>query len=979
LKLLIIFFSLFLQLYGKDFHVSNAKEFYLALKSAENNQEDDSIILAGGRYLSTFRYPFYYESTEDFDLTIRGADGVDRSNIIVDGNGVRSTIKVSNKKYKIIVNISGITIQNGYTENQGGGVLIENNGELDLDNVVIAYNRSDYDGGGVHAGGTIIVNNSIIARNESSRGIGGGVFSGKNIVINSSAISYNYSKKHGGGIFSTQTALIKNSTFANNSSGYGGGFYGESGLKVEKVIFKNNRAKYDGGAIKSIKARIVDVNMSNNISENYGGAIFTETLDLENSILRKNEAKYGGAIFAKNSKVSSVYFLGNSSKYGGGAIKSTRVSIENSTFILNSTNRVGGAISSDIVIATSSDFKRNSSYKGGAILTKNGTFTDTIFSENRATNRGGAIKGFDIKIRYSTFCDNSAGRNGGAIDAVDITITQSNLTKNRAYKGGAICTPHTAKLNITNTLLFNNSATYGGAIFGNVRIFNSLLIKNYGKGMSLYGKGLIANSIIKNSTAPDLVSQEIYLNGHIELENNYLTLSNIYNDELYKRKTKGNEPIKNLKDTNFIEIFGDTEIAKVGISLDKQASCKDTFDTRTAYSKVFHIPEEDLISTKTEKIEILSRDRDKSERRTSTIADISDLMIEGDHKIFKEMRFVTVIRDGKNKIVKQMIDFDEGRGYEEIRGNSINYRFHTSGIKDVKVKIADSEGNVLEKKFPVAVYELSKDDFKELIQDEKSRVYLESMSRGIMKILENPTSYYKAIGIETAEERQSEFLQMYVGELEGDQNISKMVMYNNGVQEVESYILNSLKELNIISQSPESDEAIENAKNYILEHPEEFNLASFKNYEEIITEIEQEIISNLDEYNFTSKKNVKIAESKAKKEVIENPEKFNLLSMSQVQNEMIRLTDKIKADPSKFGIRITEETIKNLPKGWSLLGTLAQIKDVTIFDGIQIVWIFADGEFKGYSPLPDIRRKIRNSHFEVFNYVPKNAGLWLYK
>jgi hypothetical protein len=58
---------------------------------------------------------------------------------------------------------------------------------------------------------------------------------------------------------------------------------------------------------------------------------------------------------------------------------------------------------------------------------------------------------------------------------------------------------------------------------------------------------------------------------------------------------------------------------------------------------------------------------------------------------------------------------------------------------------------------------------------------------------------------------------------------------------------------------------------------------------------------------------------------------------------------------------------------------LAEINDISIFKDFKIIWIFADGEFKGYSPYPEIRRKIRNAHFPIFNKVPKNAGLWLYK
>jgi predicted outer membrane repeat protein len=995
LKFIVLFFLFYSSLFSEDFIVGSAKEFHLALKSSENNQEDDNIFLKRGRYISSARYPFSYESKEDFDITIESADGESRSDVIIDGNGINSALQFKNDKYRIIVSISKVTIQNGYTKKKGGGVLMENSGELNLDDVVVAYNRSEYDGAGIYNSGTVIINRSMIAKNSSSRGVGGGVFSAKNVIIKESKLLNNSSRKHGGAIYSEKTTLIEDSLLSFNSSGYGGAFYGLTKLRVTNSTFSNNSAKYDGGAVKCTYARVADVNLSNNGSNNYGGAIYSDKLNITNSNLSKNSAKYGGAIFSEEATIKQSDFSENFAGYSGGAVKSNKIIIKDSKIVNNRSRRSGGAFASTQIVITNSDLIKNRSYKGGAIFSKNSTITNSILKRNSASNSGGAIKGFDIKVRYSTLCNNFSERVGGAIDGVNVTVTNSNVSKNRSYKGGAIHSFHVAKLNITSSLLFQNSATYGGAIFGNTKIFNSLIINNFGKGMSLYGKGSIVGSVIKNITARDLISQEIFMTGNLELENNFLTLSNIYNHELYRLKTMGNTPVSAVKNREKLEeIFGKHEIAGVGIEPDRRASCEDLFDTKNAYKDLLEISqinsEFDIGEEREEdeeQIELLSKDRERG-NRSGFLPDISDLMVEGEQKIYSELYFVTVVRNGKNKIDKYFVDFDEGNGFEEIRGNSATHRFHTTGLKDVKVKIVDTEGNLVEKSFPVEIYDLSQDEFKEVIRDGSSREYLESLSRGVLDVADNPdgTKYNRAIDLqgmdsESINKINPNYKKLFAklgGENSDEYNLSKMIQFNDGVNEVKEYILGNLEEFNLVSKD-ESIEAIGNAKRYILENPQEFNLTSFKNYEEVVIDIEHRILRNLDEYNLTEKKNLNRAYKDGEDNVLKNPKKFDLVDMKQLEEEMVKLTAKIRANPSKYGIRVTRDVLDNLPEGWSLLGTLAEIKDVTIFDGFKIVWIFANGEFQGYSPVPDIRKKIRNSQFKVFNRVPKNAGLWLYK
>jgi len=992
-KIQILTFLIFLNpLFGHEFHVKTSEELYFALKSSENNEEDDTIILSKGRYVATEDQKFKYKSKEDFDITIESEEGLRQSDVVIDGNKLSSVLFFENSHHKIIVSICRLTINNGKTRNVGAGILMKNFGELNLDRVTIAFNKAKYDGAGVYSLGTVIVNESIIARNESLRGVGGGLFTGKNAIVKLSNISYNIAYKHGGAIFSTKTALIKDSTLSFNESSYGGAFYGLTKIKITNTVFSNNQAKYDGGAIKSETVNLIDVNISNNKAKNYGGAIFATRVDVKHSSMNQNSAKYGGAISAENVQIKHSTFSHNIADYSGGVVKANNIIVRDSKFLANGSQRTGGSLDSNQIIISNSILKDNRSGKGGAISSKKITLTNSDLIDNRALISGGALKGYKIKVRYSTICKNRAEQFGGAIDGVNIIITNSNISKNRSYKGGGIYSNHTAKLSLTNSLMYHNTASYGGAIFGNVKIFNSLIINNYAEGMSLYGKGTLINNVIKNFTAPNLVSKELFMTGDLRLENNYLNMSNIFNYKLYQLKRHGNLPLKRIIDSeNLSSIFGkQSHISEVGLSPEFYGTCEKVFNVREAYNSLLKTAKIDLNKTiNKDIIDKMKREEERGAKRGSLLADISDLMIEGEQKIFNELYLVIIIRNGKYKIKEYYIDFDEGRGFEKIKSNTVNHRFHNAGIKDIKVKIIDSEKNVVTKEFAIDIYDLSQDEFKKLLEDKDARSYLESISKGVLNVAENQkgSKYSSAVELFNAEQNENGLSNKYsklLKELSSESassnefNISKMVQFNNGVNEVKEYILSNLEEFNLVTKE-DSKSAIVNARSYILENPKDFNLTSFKNYQEILIDIQEQIFTNLDEYNLTFKKEVTVAFEEGKAKVISNPKAFNLMSMSDLQGEMQKLTTKIKANPSKYGIKVTKEVLDSLDKGWSLLGTLAEIKDISIFANFKIIWIFADGEFQGYSSSPDVRRKIRNARFSIFTNVPKNAGIWLYK
>ena len=78
------------------------------------------------------------------------------------------------------------------------------------------------------------------------------------------------------------------------------------------------------------------------------------------------------------------------------------------------------------------------------------------------------------------------------------------------------------------------------------------------------------------------------------------------------------------------------------------------------------------------------------------------------------------------------------------------------------------------------------------------------------------------------------------------------------------------------------------------------------------------------------------------------------------------------------GYCITEDDIAKLPQGWNLIGSGCEITDLSLFDGVKIVWAYENGEWKAYSSDEEIM-KIINEKYGVLTHINAKEGFWLYK
>ncbi|HXB63264.1 MAG TPA: choice-of-anchor Q domain-containing protein [Solirubrobacteraceae bacterium] len=141
---------------------------------------------------------------------------------------------------------------------EGGAIAIEQNGTLELDEVLVAGNTAASAGGGIEDVGELAVENSTIAHNTvtGGLGVGGGIssenpndFSHELLTVVNSTIADNSvsggSTNEGGAIYNGSILELTNSTLSGNSAPASGGTLATGGEATSTIA--NNIIAYDKG------------------------------------------------------------------------------------------------------------------------------------------------------------------------------------------------------------------------------------------------------------------------------------------------------------------------------------------------------------------------------------------------------------------------------------------------------------------------------------------------------------------------------------------------------------------------------------------------------------------------------------------------------------------------------------------------------------------------------------------------------------
>ena len=293
-----------------------------AVIAANSSPGTDTILVPEGTYVLSIA-----GSNEDAaragDLDITDSlilYGAGLTMTIIDGGEVDRVFHVDPAGSGILVNMSDVTIQNGWaadtpnTFDSGGG--IDNHGQLILYNVKIDGNRAPYfgNGGGLYNAGTAMLSRVTVSNNDAYLS---------------------------GGIGNDGTLRLVHSTVNGNASigplGSGGGLHNAGDTDILTTSVSNNTARVGGGISNSgsghLKLTYCTVS-GNTASFTIGGGIFNEGIfEMTNSTISSNSAATdGGGIFHRNiAALANVTIAGNQAKngHGGGLYNEGEIQIEN--------------------------------------------------------------------------------------------------------------------------------------------------------------------------------------------------------------------------------------------------------------------------------------------------------------------------------------------------------------------------------------------------------------------------------------------------------------------------------------------------------------------------------------------------------------------------------------------------------------------------------------------------------------------------
>lgn len=387
-----------------------------AIVQANANSGSDTIIIPAGEYTLTLGSSGEDSAAEgDLDITdLSGTltiEGAGEEETIIDGNA-------NDRIFDVIENadftISDVTIQNGNTENGGGGLRAASRTVITMSRVTFAdnveTNASSFSGGG---GGALIRNSLAIIdsatfTNNSTSANGGGLMYSNHtngdmgeryLSLSNSQFTSNEATTTGGGLGITNTGVsddstITDSTFTENTAEDGAGVFVDGNLTYNTdfsgITVENNTAsRRGGGLVLELRTRLLDSSVVSNESDNGGGIyvyVGQDTNVIDNTIIAYNTSSgRAGGLHVAASTLS--------------AISSRELDIVNTTIANNTASTEGGAMflnSSQVdVIFRSSLIAGNEANTGGVTSSAGGginnrsinsaTIYNSIISENTDT------------------------------------------------------------------------------------------------------------------------------------------------------------------------------------------------------------------------------------------------------------------------------------------------------------------------------------------------------------------------------------------------------------------------------------------------------------------------------------------------------------------------------------------------------------------------------------------------------------------
>jgi len=87
----------------------------------------------------------------------------------------------------------------------------------------------------------------------------------------------------------------------------------------------------------------------------------------------------------------------------------------------------------------------------------------------------------------------------------------------------------------------------------------------------------------------------------------------------------------------------------------------------------------------------------------------------------------------------------------------------------------------------------------------------------------------------------------------------------------------------------------------------------------------------------------------------------------------------LKYPTPSFVENISSSFINTLNIGWTLVGTAKEITNLSVFDNVNIIWIYQNKQWYAYSPNATMQQSIINANIKTITKIPINSGIWVNK
>ncbi|WP_162605917.1 right-handed parallel beta-helix repeat-containing protein [Jiangella aurantiaca] len=402
------------------------------------------------------------------------------------------------------VTIRNVTLQNGFTPEEGGAIQNWSMGKLTLDGVTVKDSYAEKAGGGLNYAdlhdypwtteppnlellpyGRVEILRSTFTGNGSAGGSGAAInnVSGGTITISQeSLVTLNPGAIKPDPLDPERFVLVDPSDYPIAASAVANQARWEKAgtLKISDSTISLNATEGNGAGILNEGDSIVEITNST-LTQNRaaaGGGLYTEggKVTVSGSTVSKNQAANGGGLYSGGQvsqhglrgsfTVKDSQVFENIAENGGGILNGgdAQLSVTDTTFRKNHSSDHGAAIASEgrsnMTLTRVTVTENASNGEGGGVWThseRQHTIIDSTFTKNKA--------GVPVVEDDGTLGDNIAG--GGALhtDGGPLTVRDSTFDGNVATdEGGALSLHNAADVEIVDSTISNNRALDGGGL-----------------------------------------------------------------------------------------------------------------------------------------------------------------------------------------------------------------------------------------------------------------------------------------------------------------------------------------------------------------------------------------------------------------------------------------------------------------------------------------------------------------------------------